>query len=397
MKIIAERAALFAALNMMDVVPFKQIMYSEFVHISARDNLLVLTAYNNAYGYRTTVPAQVDEPGVCCLHLDRFAKSLKVLDGDLNVTVEVNDKHMATVSCGKSYYVFPTLPEKEFPADFVPIRNNGQRPIEDIVGNGVRVSASVLRESIEKVNAAIAANDSRSALTGLHLFFKVNEQEMTAVACDGYRLFVVTKQTTIAIEGNGPDRSDRVLNVVIPGPVASRLPALLKKYADVPVRVLQSKKNAVFVFGNMVLFTNLVNCAEFAYQRMCVPSKYTAVLKTDDIRAALKRVSLVACDKPTHMRSSIEITFKNNEAVIEANESGENSSDCVAETYDGEEMSIHFNHRYIQSALDAIETESVKVSIVGSMAIVLFEPIGEDNENNGEQYRVMPVRPVVWA
>ena len=182
---------------------------------------VTMTTYDLEKGVRTTVEANVLEGGSCVINAQKFLQSVKVMSGE-EITLSVNDRLGVTITSGKSTYRMTALAASEFPS--LPALRTEL---------GFTVSSKTLRSMIGKVMYAMGVNDQRVILNGT--YFKVSDDELLAVACDGFRLAKSVRNVDFGRIND--DESSLHFAYVVPGKTVNELCRMLPDDDDISAAV----------------------------------------------------------------------------------------------------------------------------------------------------------------
>ena len=140
---------------------------------------LTLTGYDLEMAITTTIEANVREPGEIVLPAKLLGDMVRRLPGG-EITISTNDTGSATVKGGVAEFDILAISAGEFPE----LPNPG-------ADRTFSMKAGELKEMIEKTIYAVSQDDRKPAHTGE--LFEIQEDKLTIVALDGYRLAIVEK------------------------------------------------------------------------------------------------------------------------------------------------------------------------------------------------------------
>jgi len=174
MKFTCEKALLQSAISTSSraVSPKSSIPALEGILLEAGSELR-LTGYNLETGIRTVVPADIQAKGSLVLSARLFGEIIRKLPDDTVIFTAEN--YMVNIKCGMSEFnilgtdpeEFPELPTVEYQNSFV-------------------ITQERLKAMIGQTLFAVSDNESRPIHTGS--LFEVDENGLTVVSVDGYRL-----------------------------------------------------------------------------------------------------------------------------------------------------------------------------------------------------------------
>src|SRR5579859_1946407 len=228
----------------------------------------------------------------------------------------------------------------------------------------VTLESGVLRTLIERVIFAIADDDSRPALTGIHLSLKPTD--ITMAAADAFMLAL----TTHAVP------SDRDLPaLLIPGSSLKELARLLSR-DEQPVHVIMGDPDQVLFHAEHFDLLSRLIVAEFPnYQPLLAKEcKTRAVVGTRELVAATKSVEVFARNASNIVRMRIG----EDSLTLEATAEDVGGNVCtVAASVDGSGMEIALNVKYLAETLAAIETPQTAIELLSPQRPAEFKPVGD--------------------
>ena len=338
----------------------------------------VITAYDNEKGIRTSVEAEVREPGSYIINAQKFYSIIKVMPAE-EITVTVNDKMNVKIESGRSSFELHALPGSDFPS--LPTLS-GERSFE--------VPQHIMKKFIAQTSFAIAQKDQRPIFTGA--FFRVNEDGMTVVSCDGNRLSRCTSSCEVQ-NVKGSDGGDMSFNV--PGKTLSELGKLLSDNDDA-VTVALTRRHVIFTVGSIVFFSRLIDGEYIEYNRIIPTSHETSVeIDRDLLCASIERASLMIEEKSGGSRGHVACNFTDDKLVITADSISGSLYDEIPVSKTGADIKIGFNCRFLLDAVRAADAETVKIELSSPLMGVSITDANasERAEDEGDfLFFVMPVR-----
>jgi DNA polymerase-3 subunit beta len=315
------------------------------------------------------VPAQVHTPGrVATSAKSLFDIAKELSDGPVTITrkdnnwVEIHQNKYVSKIVGISHEEYPVFPTV-----------NGTHWFE--------VQSEVLKEMIDKTIYSVSNDETRYHLNGV--FFErisvADQIQLRMVATDGHRLSLVDRNTSE--KGNGQDK----IGVIIPRKGLSEIRKLLETRGG---RYEMAIEGTQLVVRNetTVLMVRLIEGKYPNYQQL-IPAKLgsSARVRREPFLASLKRVSLLANQKS----KGITLHFGDNRVEISSNnpEMGD-AKEEVEIQYEGKDIKIGFNAKYIQDVLASIDTEEVDLSLNDQLSPGMIRP----NQDQSYTCVVMPMR-----
>lgn len=308
---------------------------------------------------------EAKDTGRVCIPAKILMDSLKnIPEQPLTFTIDKNYAVEITSDNGK-YKVMGENPDN-FPKD----------PVADDT-NSFTVTSAALVTAINKTLFAVSSDDLRPAMTGV--FFEMDKNGLQFVATDAHRL-VRYKRTDVSCP-----KTD---SLIVP-----KKPLTLLKTA-MPVNedelTISYNSNHLFVMhGTTQLSCRLID-ARFPDYKVVIPSDnpYKLTVNRTDFQGALRRVGIFS-NKSTNQvvltisGSQLQLTAQDIDFSFEGNE----RMKCQ---YNGEDLQIAFNAKFLIEMLSATDTEDVTVELSTSTKAGIIRP-GDQDENEELMMLVMPL------
>ncbi len=301
--------------------------------------------------------AKVKEKGSVTLpagKLHEIARSLP----DAEVRFKLMDRNQVAISCERTRYKIAGQPRDEFPS-FPEVDES----------KGVSIPAHLLNDMIERVVFAITMDDPRYSLNGALLLLE--DGKATLVATDSHRLAYVSADVDIKVPGGE-------IKVIVP---RKALVEVSKLTADAEesdaVTFGRSENQIFFLFRGHRLTSNVLE-GNFPRYANVMPDKCRTEIDvpTAELVHAVRRVSLLASDR--YGRAVKFSLSKGTLDLFSKTEVGE-AQESLAIDYDGDEIHIGFNARYILDFLGVVGTDTVRLELNP------VKPGGDDKAEAGEK------------
>lgn len=365
MKFSCEKTLLQAAINTTSraVSPKSSIPTLEGILLEA-DHDLKLTGYNLETGIRTSVPADIQSGGSLVLGARLFGEIVRKLPDDLVIFTAEN--YMVNIKCGMSEFnILGTDPE-EFP----------ELPTVEYQ-NSLNIQQNKLKSMISQSIFAVSNNESRPIHTGT--LFEVNDEGLTMVAVDGFRL-ALRREPVLEKEGSPS------FSFVVPGAALSEVEKICGQVEE-PASVTQGAKHVMFKVGETILVSRRLE-GEFLAYRQAIP-RNNSIHVTGDTRALLSSIDRVSLMINEKLKSPLHCIFDENVLKIRTKTAIGDAADQCPIDGDGGGLEIGFNNRYLMDALKAAPADRVRLELTTSVSPCVILP-AEGDENF--LYMVLPVR-----
>ena len=364
MKFSCEKALLLSAVTTASrtVSQKSSIPALEGILIEAT-NVLRLTGYNLETGIRTVVPADITQTGSLVLSARLFGEIVRKLPDDIVYFSAEN--YMVNVRCGMSEFnILGTDPE-EFP----------ELPMVDDL-NSFTMEQDALRSMIAQTLFAVSDNESRPVHTGS--LFEVEDQQLTVVSVDGYRL-ALRREPISQKKGVGS------FSFVVPGSALSEVEKICSGEGDVTIS--QGARHIMFQTGDIMLVCRRLE-GEFLPYKNAIPRNNTikVEVETRALAASIDRVSLIISEK---LKSPLRCVFGDGLVSITTKTAiGDAADQCVIHG-DGQGLEIGFNNKCLMDALKNAPADKLRLEFTSGVAPCVILPA------EGEEkfiYMVLPVR-----
>ncbi|MBX9852463.1 MAG: DNA polymerase III subunit beta [Cytophagaceae bacterium] len=244
-------------------------------------------------------------------------------------------------------------------------------------GQSVDIPSDILSRAIASTIFAASNDELKPAMTGV--FINIADTNTTFVATDGHRL-IRYRRVDIASEGSN--------TLIIPKKALNLLKASIPS-EKTNVKLEFNASNAFFSFDNIKMICRLID-ERFPDYENAIPANNPNKLSINrvDLLNSLKRISIYA-NKTTHQ---VRLKIAGSEMQISAedldfsNEANERLS-CE---YEGEDMEIGFNAKFLIEMLNNMDSESVDINLSAPNRAGLLLPTKKD-KNEDVLMLVMPV------
>ncbi|NNC94940.1 MAG: DNA polymerase III subunit beta, partial [Chitinophagales bacterium] len=243
---------------------------------------------------------------------------------DKSYGVELSSENGKYKLAGENPDDFPKIPQAEDTTD-------------------TKIVASVLGKAINKTLFAVSNDELRPAMTGV--FFQLAPEGLTFVSTDAHKL-VRYKRSDAA--------SEKAASFIIPKKALSLLKGALPP-DDTSVNIAYNSSNAFFSFGDINLICRLVD-AKYPDYNAVIPTENPNKLEIgrQHLQNTLKRVSIFS-NKTTHQ---VVLNLAGSEMKVSAQDLdfSNEASERLACNYEGEDLQIGFNARFLIEMLSALDT-----------------------------------------
>ncbi len=335
------------------------------LRLSADKDTICVRATDLEIGALGHYPANVTVPGAVTINARKLFDIVQELP-DEEIYLKKEENNQITLKCGKSKFRLPGLP----PEDFPPLPEYSDKPL-------LEFDSKILREMIRKTLFSVSPDETRQALNGLLL--EAEGDSVSLVGTDGHRLAMISRP----VKSNAA--KGEVLSFLLPKKALSELMKLMED-EDGTFGFSSKDNHLAFICGKRVIVSRKID-GKFPNYRQVIPSDNHLKAKADrdGLVHALKRVALLADEKSKMVRFEIKNGSLN---LISDNTDLGAAHEEMSLEYEGEEVSIGLNAKYVLDILNVIEGDSVTLNLKDQNHSCLFTVMDDD------QYKsiVMPMR-----
>jgi DNA polymerase III subunit beta len=312
------------------------------VLLNADKDRLSLTTSDLDVSVRCTIDADVNRTGAGTLPARRLLSIIREMP-DNAITLEMDDRDVATVTSGSAFFKIIGLSEDEFPP--VPKADGKYR---------YTVDQGVFREMLRKTSYAASTDETRYMLNGVLLSFRGGKLVM--VATDGRRLALVEHEMDV------PKEAER--DMILPTKAVNELLHTLEDQGE--LRVSAKDSQIMFEYGNVVMASKLIE-GTYPNYRQVIPAECEerVTVEREQLLTALKRVSLVTSEKS----SAMKMTFEKNALTIVMNtpDIGE-AREKLPLKYSGKTIHVSFNPDYVMDPLRNLTSDEVHFELTDELS-----------------------------
>ena len=331
------------------------------------DNTLRVSASDIETTIKTTFEVEADEAGKICMPSKLLLEILKNLP-DQPLTFLVNKKDFGieiTYSNGKSKMVGYDG------ADFPEVRK-----IENTAS--IVLNKEVLVEAINKTIFATINDDLRPVMSGV--FCQISPENTTFVATDAHKL-VRYRRSDAKASGSS--------SFILPKKALTLLRNNLSGNDEKEVKIEYNDSNAIFTFKNMELICRLID-GKYPNYEAVIPQENPNILtvEREALLNSIKRVSIFS-NKTTHQ---VLLKISGSELTISAEDIdfSNEAKERLTCSYEGADMEIGFNSRFIIEMLQNIAADEIKLKMSQPNRAGIIVPVSQ-KEDEDILMLVMPV------
>lgn len=247
--------------------------------------------------------------------------------------------------------------------------------IENI--SSIKISGEILSKAINKTLFATGNDDLRPVMSGV--FCQFAQSDITFVATDAHKLVRYTRSD---INGSGSS------SFILPKKPLNLLKSNIS--GDEEVLIEFNESNAVFTFNDNVMICRLID-GKYPNYEAVIPKENPNVLTIDRnmFLNSIKRVSIFS-NKTTHQ---IKLTISGSELLLSAEDVdfANKSNERLTCNYNGDDLEIGFNSRFLVEVLNSLDCTEVKIEMSEPNRAGLVMPAIKDNPDEDILMLLMPL------
>jgi DNA polymerase-3 subunit beta len=336
------------------------------VKIEASEGILNLSSFDYEVSAQNHIEAGVDEKGTIVVLGKLLADISKQLPSEKTYLSTKDSK--LHIESGRSSFTLQLMPEDQYPT------------LPEIPHKLGSVDGQTFAQAINQVSVAVAHEESRPVLTGVHMVFHGNQVEMTST--DRFRLSRTTMTWSSADE-------DIETSVLIRGSVLHDISRSVDPAQNV-IMGLDPENPKLVSFANAGrISTSQAIDGEFPQLDALFASSYPiqAVLNRQEFTEAIRRVSVVA-----ERNASVRLAFDGTQVQLSAGSLDKSqATETISADLDGDPITLAFNPMYLLDGLSVISEPFVRMKMVTALKAVEFNGQQEQDSDESLDYRYLLV------
>ncbi len=339
------------------------------VLIETTDDALVLTCTDGEISIKAKVNAIVEEDGCALLPAKLFYEMMRKQPAG-EVDVRIDERMRALIRSRGSNTSMACMAAEDFP------------DLRDVMGeNVVNLPCNRLRDAISKVLFAVSTDESRKILTGI--LMEVHSQETLMVGLDGFRLAL---QRIKAENQLSASATKGQISAVVTGRILGEFSKMLPD-SDEMAQIVFNSSHIMYSFGSVRVYATLLT-GEFIDYRRILPTTWTTevMVMRSQFSDSIERCSLMAREGKNnliylHMQQSCVMELTANAERGDVHEE-------IEIGFEGNELNIAFNSRYLTDIIHNIDGERICMCFNSNVSPCMIKPI----EGDDYTFLVLPVR-----
>ncbi|MEX1099046.1 MAG: DNA polymerase III subunit beta [Bacteriovoracaceae bacterium] len=327
--------------------------------INAENGRLELVATDLEVTAKIILDSKISEDGSFCINTKNFHDILRELpEAEVELDIDQN-KNILELNCQKINYSLLITNSDEYPQ--VNFENSG-KPFQ--------LKSKQFSNIINKTSHAISTDETRINLNGI--FAQEVDGKLRTVAIDGHRLALLD------IHDFQSENQSLMDGVIIPRKGISEIKKIADSYADSTLTI-SLDESFLYLSANDEYFLSVRLIArEYPKYQTVIPSKtsFSMILDKNSLLNAVKRIKILSNEKT----NGIKLGVSNGSLTISANHpSLGHAKEVIPVEYEGDEMEIGFNAKYMIESLMVLDTDEVIYEFNNELSPVVVRSNAEPN------------------
>jgi DNA polymerase-3 subunit beta len=368
MKFIVSSAALLKELQMLGGVinNTNTLPILDNFLFDIKGNSLTLSASDLETTFSTRLDVESESNSCLALPARLLLDTLKTFP-EQPLTFVKTDKNTVEISANNGKYALAYVPGEEFP-----------KAVKITDAKTTTVPSSLMHTAINSTLFASGNDDLRPVMSGV--FFQFSNSGLTFVATDAHKLVKYTRTDIV---------SDVVSEFIMPKKPLQLIKGILQGITD-EIVIQYNETNAQFAFGDSILTCRLID-GKYPNYEAVIPKENPNQMQVNRVNFlnSVRRVSIFS-NKTTH-----QIRLKIAGAALQISAEDFDYSNSAEERlecdYQGDDIQIGFNSRFLIEMLNNMECNDIKLSMSLPNRAGILTPMDHTIEGEDITLLVMPV------
>ena len=368
MKFIVSSAALLKELQMLGGVinNTNTLPILDNFLFEINGNTLTLTASDLETTFSTKITVESESNSMIALPARLLLDTLKTFP-EQPLTFLKTEKNTVEISANNGKYAVAYVKGEEFP-----------KAAQVTDAKTTQISGNVLYTAINSTLFASGNDDLRPVMSGV--FFQFSSESLTFVATDAHKLVKYTRTDLSASEST---------EFIMPKKPLQLLKGILQGMEE-EIRIAYNETNAKFGFGDSSLTCRLID-GKYPNYEAVIPKENPNQMQVNrtSFLNSVRRVSIFSNKTTFQIRLKIAgAALQISAEDFDYSNSAEERLDC---DYQGDDITIGFNSRFLIEMLNGLECDEVKLSMSLPNRAGLLTPLDHTEEGEDVTMLVMPV------
>ena len=336
------------------------VLNSILISADSQKSSLRLTSTNLSQAVISTISAKVISPGNIAIPSKVVFEFLSSLTDETVIIEELKNLKLKISAKNHNSTIYPELPSI-----------SSEHTLE--------VQSDNLRKAFLETSFAASKDDTRPVLSGV-LFYSNQENSLTIVSTDSYRLAEKTIQVESKFEFNA--------KAIIPTQTIQDVLKIIGLQGSTNTMIHVEDDQISFVIGNVTMVSRLIS-GDYPEYRNLIPSSSDLNFFVD--REELLQTVKIAAIFAKESAGTISLEVDKEDQLLKvnsvANQMGENHSQIAIST--DSDGSININSRYLVDALNSFDEDILDIRFSKGLAPFIVSPHKSGEE--GHLHLIMPI------
>ena len=341
--------------------PNHPILANVLLKADTENQRVELTSFDLRLGLCTGFPADIESGGVLAIPPKLLKDIVSHLPkGKITIDSEADGFLLTLTSQGGEYKVQGVNAE-DFPA-FPEIKN--RQPMS--------FPAEILAEGLHGALFAASVDETRQALTGLHIIVQPGTLEF--VATDGHRLAIVEIE-------NPSSSQEESFEVTIPAKALRELGRIIgrrqgqSKDKPLSLTIHLDSGQVAFELPNQRLISRTLE-GKYPEYRHFIPTQFEhrVNIERKPLLKALERIAILASQKRDTINFSIDQENQQVLLSVEKQDMG-NAMEALNAQVSGNSLDIAFNVKYVMESLKNISSDEIQIQFNSNTTPAVISPL----------------------
>lgn len=335
------------------------------VLIEAENNIITLTATDLEIGIKSKYESEVIKSGKITVSAKKLFEIVKELSDEI-IEIESKDNNWIELKCGNAKFNIVALPPEEYPF------------INDVEGSAnLVIDSKLIKSLIDKTFYSISTDESKYNLNGL--FIHNIDNKLRVISTDGHRLSLFQTE----IDASIVDKLNT--GVIIPRKGIIELKKITEDYSEnLDINFIDN--NIIVNNEETTLIMRLID-GDFPDYNRVIPENLEnyAVVESNIFLQTLKRISILANEKSRGINLNLS---QDKLEISSSNPEFGDATDFIDIEYNGPDISVGFNAKYLLDVMNTLNTGSIRFFINDNISPCLIKSL----DNDEYQAVIMPMR-----
>lgn len=324
-----------------------------YTQIEAHPDRLEFTATDLEVSAKVVIDAGSDSSGIFCVNAKNLFDILRELpDGEVTLDVDENENNLK-LNFGDIHYKLLIYNNEEFP-----------HLVFSKIENEFLIGSDKIMEIINKTSYAISNDETRLYLNGI--FLQEIDSKLRAVATDGHRLSLIDSEIS------QPNIDTLINGVIVPRKGVAELKKISEAFPDNDLKVSMDDSFMYVSAEDRYYLSIRLIAREYPKYQAVIPNKTSFTMTADRnlFLDAVRRIKIMSNEKSNGVR----IHLGNRELTLSANHpSLGDARETIQVNYDGDEMEIGFNAKYLMDSLATFDEGEIEFEINNELTPIILK------------------------